>query len=258
MAERRKTGLGKKAIILSVLLLCQVPAWAFFYYIVVGSAGAAAPSYHHSYLTPSEDDEEAAFPDAATPSPTVSPTEAPVTATPQPATEVATETAQPAPSAITVAEDTAATEVWRPLDNKVIGVSFLYPSYFRYGITESSSMEGIQISSYDLTMDYGGQVPVGLKLEIFRETNSEDVPLLEWAAMHEDNLTEDVTFQDASIGGAYGLMRYTQENDSAALIAFVPQDDNVYMILVCGSATELQAKRDVIDRILQTMSFGTT
>ena len=67
--------------------------------------------------------------------------------------------------------------------NHQLGISLKYPDYFTYGIDTSQTANVIHISSYDLGQNYT-QPPQGLRVEINRLLNLQNLPLQELSLIH--------------------------------------------------------------------------
>lgn len=140
------------------------------------------------------------------------------------------------------------------ITNDEVGISLQYPNYFKYGIAASRTNALIQIASYDLDLYYD-ELPKGLKVEITRQENPENLPLLEYAATSSEAVGPEISFKKVKYGDYEGYGRYVQENEIASLEVFLPKGRDVIVIYVIGDASEYLKNVESLEEMFASIRF---
>lgn len=114
--------------------------------------------------------------------------------------------------------------------------------------------EFFQAVTYDDTQA-GTEAGVGLKIEITREANSENLSLLEWAAQHEATDEPSVTFSETKIDGKDALEREVLTNFEAQRTIYVIKNKRVYIISISGDRDSYNTYLDTTQAVIDSISF---
>lgn len=140
------------------------------------------------------------------------------------------------------------------IENHQLGISLQYPDYFKYGI-EASQTEGmVQLASFDINQ-YFDEFPNGLKVEIVKQENRNNLSLLDYAGQNTEPMGPSTSFKKVKYGNHTGYGRYLQENDISTLEVFLSKSNDVLIIYVIGSASEYNSNVNLLDQMFSSIEF---